>query len=193
MTGFFFANRHSREFAQEFREGTGEVAHVVMEGASRGLLPSLRRNDYEISGRHGTVDFGGETNDTRQIPVNITLVCRDEATLRELAHEVAFWLRGKGLLFFDDNPARAFDAVVYESVDAEELIAAKRATVVFECQPFAKTINFLQSINPSIASGHTVDIFSNGTQPTPTSMIIMQNTGGVAITGLKIIRRALHR
>ena len=53
MTGFFFANRHSREFNS-----------VVMESAARGLLPSLRRNDYEISGRHGTVDFGGETNNT---------------------------------------------------------------------------------------------------------------------------------
>lgn len=182
MIGFFFANRHSREFND-----------VVMESAARGLLPSLRRNDYMISGRHGTVDFGGETNDTRQIPVNITLVCKDETKLQELAHDVAFWLRGKGLLFFDDNPLRAFDAVVYEAVDADELITAKRATVMFECQPFAKTINFLQSINPGISSGHTVDIFMSGTQPTPTSKIIMQNTGNVAITNLTITRRALHR
>jgi len=101
MIGFFFANRHSREFTD-----------VVMESAQRGLLPSLRRNDYEITGRHGTVDFGGETNNTRQIPVNITLVSKDEEILQELAHDVAFWLRGKGLLFFDDNPRRAFDAVV---------------------------------------------------------------------------------
>ena len=182
MIGFFFAGRHSQEFE-----------NVVMERAKRGLLPSLRRNDYEISGRDGTVDFGGETNDTRQIPVNITLVSKDEFILQELAHEVAHWLRGKGLLIFDDNPTRAFDAVIYDAVDVDELVTAKRATVVFECQPLAKTIHFLQSINPGIGNGHVVDIFSHGTQPTPTSIIILKNTGSVAINNITITRRAQHK
>jgi len=156
-------------------------------------LPSLRRNDYEISGRDGTVDFGGETNDTRQIPVEITILSKNEEALQELAHDVAFWLRGKGLLFFDDNPRRAWDAVIYDAVDVDELITAKRATVVFECQPFAKDINFRQSINPGIPSGLIVDIFSNGTQPTPTSIFILRNTGNVAVNNVTITRRALHR
>ena len=181
MLGFFFADKHSQEFAD-----------VVMERAGRGILPSLRRNDYEISGRHGTIDFGGEMNNTRQIPVNITIVSKDEETLQELAHQVAFWLRGKGLLIFDDNQQRAFDAVVYEAVDADELITAKRTTVIFECQPFAKTIHHLQSINTNVSNGRIIPIVSAGTQSTP-CLIFFSNTGNTNITNLRITRRALQR
>lgn len=163
-----------------------------MEDAHRPLLPERHRNDYEISGRHGTVDFGGETYRTRQIAVDIYFISQDMIHLQALAREIAHWLSGKGILIFDDEPDKAYDAVVYSGVDTEQIIRTKRATVVFECQPFAKTINFLQSINPGVVRGHTVDIDSHGTQATP-GIIILQNTGAVNITNLTIIRRALNR
>ena len=180
MTGFFFAGRHSNEF------------WMAMEDAHRPLLPELRRNDYEISGRHGTIDFGNETRATRPIPVEICFISDNVRNLQTVARDIAFWLSGKGSLRFDDEPGLAYDAVVYDAVDTEQLIRTKRATVVFECQPFAKTINFLQSINPGVASGHTIDILSNGTQPTH-GIIIIRNTGDTPITDITVIRRALHR
>ena len=181
MIGFFFADKHSREFL------------MAMEDAERPLLPELRRNDYEIAGRHGTVDFGGETYATRQIPVEICFISDNISNLQTLARKIAHWLSGKGILWFDDEPDKAYDAVVYAAIDTEQLIRTKRASMIFESQPFAKTINFLQSINPGVTSGHTVNIFSNGTQPTPTSIIILQNTGNVAVNNVAITRRALHR
>jgi len=180
MIGFFFANRHSREF------------WLAMENAHRPLLPELNRNDYEVEGRHGTVDFGNETYRTRPIPVEICFISDTVQNLQTLARDIAFWLSGKGILFFDDEPGLAYDAVVYEPVDTEQIIRTKRATVIFECQPFAKTINFLQSINPNIPSGHTVDIMSNGTQATP-GIITIRNTGSTNISDITIIRRALNR
>ncbi|MCL2197317.1 MAG: phage tail family protein [Defluviitaleaceae bacterium] len=181
MVGFFFADKHSRDF---------DI--VVMEVAHRGLLPPKRRNDYEISGRHGTVDFGGETFATRQISVEICFISRDEEQLQELARDIAFWLSGKGLLFFDDEPHRAYNAVVYQSVDTEQIITAKRATVIFECQPFAKTIHQIQSNNPNIASGTMIPIYSHGTQSTP-CLIVLQNTGNTNITNIRFTRRATRR
>ena len=181
MIGFFFANRHSKDFNI-----------VAMVDASRGLLPAKRRNDYEISGRDGTVDFGNETYDTRPIPVEICFISDNTRNLQTLAHDIAHWLSGKGMLIFDDNPGKALDAVVYEAVDTDQIIRTKQATVIFECQPDYKTINFLQSINPGITSGHTVEISSNGTRPTP-GIIILRNTGNVGIQNVTITRRALHR
>ena len=181
MIGFFFADKHSREFNL-----------VAMEDAKRGLLPSLRRNDYEISGRHGTVNFGNETYDTRQVTVDIAFLSVNEEILQELARDIAYWLSGRGLLYFDDEPHRAYDAVVYEPVDTDQIIRAKRASVTFECQPFAKTINFRQSINTSMSSGNKIPIESQGTQPTP-CIIFFRNTGNTVITNLRITRRALVR
>jgi predicted phage tail component-like protein len=182
MTGFFFNNRHSREF------------WLFMENAHRPLLPELRRNDYEISGRHGTVSFGGETYATRQIAVDITFVEKDVTRLQTLAREIAAWLgRGtKGLLWFDDEIGMGYDAVVYEAVDTQQIIRTKRASVVFECQPLAKTIHFLQSIHGDVSSGHIMDVFSNGTMPTPV-IIIITNTGAISTNNIRITRRALNR
>jgi len=181
MVGFFFAGKHSLDFK-----------NVVMAYAQRGLRPSIRRNDYEISGRDGTVDFGEETFDTHPIPINIYLLGTDENNLRELAREVAFWLSGKGSLRFDDEPHREHDAAVYNSIDAEQFFNAKRATVTFECQPFAKSINFLQSVNPGIPPGFVANISSEGTQRTP-ARITLRNTGNTTITNLTVSRRALRR
>ena len=178
MTGFFFNNRHSREF------------WMAMEDAQRPLLPALRRNDYEITGRHGTVDFGGETYATRQIQIDICFISDNIYNLQAVARDIAFWLSGKGLLWFDDEPDKAFDAVIYESVDTDQLIRTKRSSVVFECQPFAKTINYLQSVHSGASSGHVVDIYSDGTVPTPV-IIIIKNTGGLDIENIAIRRRAI--
>ncbi|MCL2215764.1 MAG: phage tail family protein [Defluviitaleaceae bacterium] len=165
---------------------------MAMEYASRGLLPSLRRNDYVINGRHGTVDFGGETYNTRQVSVDICFIDVDEPNLQILARSVAHWLSGKGLLYFDDEPDKAYTAVVYEAVDTDQLITAKRATIIFECQPFAKTIHHRQSINAGVASGGMIPIYSHGTQQTP-CMIFVRNTGTTAITNIRITRRAIVR
>jgi len=180
MIGFFFNHRHSRDF------------WLAMEDAHRPLLPARRRNDYEIAGRHGTTDFGGETYKTRPIPVDIHFISDNVRSLQIAAREIALWLSGKGLLWFDDEPDKAYDAVVYEEIDTEQLIRTKRARVVFECQPLAKTINFLQSVHSGVSSGHVMKISSAGTEATP-ARIIIRNTGTIDTSSVVIRRRALSR
>ncbi len=179
--GFFFNNKHSGEF------------DIAMETAVRGLLPSLRRNDYEITGRHGTVDYGNETYNTRQITVNICFIEKDVEALQLKARNTAHWLSGKGILIFDDELDKAYNARVYEAVSStEQLIRAKRASVTFECQPFATSINYLQSINTGVSSGKEMQVISRGSQPTP-CIIIIKNTGGVNISNIIITRKAVNR
>ena len=163
-----------------------------MEYADRPLLPQKRRNDYEISGRHGTVDFGDETYEPKPITVGICFISNNVENLQQTAREVAFWLSGKGTLSFDDEPGWGYDAVVYNEVSAEQIIRTKRASVIFTCQPFAKEINFQQNVNRNISGAFSVDIESNGTQATP-ARIIINNTGNTVITSLTISRRAERR
>jgi len=163
---------------------------MAMENTARGLLPSKRRNDYEVSGRDGTVSIGNATYNTRQVTIDICFIDRNPHNLQLFARDVAQWLSGTGILFFDDEPQRAYDATIYATIDAEELVVAKRASVIFECQPFAKSISPLQSLNHNIASGNQINIFSHGTHPTP-GIFILRNTGTVAINNIVITRRSL--
>ncbi len=180
MVGFFFNNMHSKEF------------DIAMEDAARGLLPSLRRNDYEITGRHGTVDYGNETYNTRQITVDIGFISDNVSNLQLKAREIAYWLSGKGILYFDDEPDKAYNARIYEAVNTEQLIRAKRASVTFECQPFATSINYFQSINTGVSSGKEIQVVSKGSQPTP-CIIIIKNTCGINISNITITRKAVNR
>ena len=180
MIGFFFNDRHSRDF------------NMAMEDTGRGLLPSLRRNDYEITGRHGTVDYGNETYNTRQIRVDIAFLSNNIPDLQLMARDIAHWLSGKGILYFDDEPDKAYDAKIYEAVDTVQLIRAKRASVVFECQPFAKSINFRQNNFPGTRPGTEMLVVSRGSQPTP-CIIIIKNTGTLNISNITITRKAVNR
>jgi len=180
MVGFFFNDRHSKDF------------YMAMEDAGRGLLPSLRRNDYMITGRHGTVEYGNETYNTRQIRVEICFLSDTVPNLQLAARDVAHWLSGKGILYFDDEPDKAYDARIYEAVDTEQLIRAKRASVLFECQPFAKSINYRQVNFPGTKSGTEMHVVSNGSQPTP-CIIIIKNTGIINISNITITRKAVNR
>ena len=181
MIGFFFRNQHSKSFNV-----------VSMEDAHRPLLPELRENRYTINGRHGTVSFGGETYTTRQITVDIAFISDNIANLQNLSRDIALWLTGEGLLYFDDEPTKAYDAKVYQKIDTEQLIRFKRASIVFECQPFAKSIHFLQEVQNGVRNGHTMSIESHGTQPTP-PIIAITNTGTTNMSNIRITRRALNR
>ena len=177
MTGFSFANKHSNSF------------RLAMEQAHRPLLPAKLPNEYVISGRHGTIDFGNETYTTRQIIVDICFIAGNTHDLQTLSRDIALWLSGRGQLIFDDEPQKAYTAVVHESIDTIEFIRTKRASVIFTCQPFAKTVRPIQTEHINITLPQTITVINNGTQPTPIRIII-KNTGISNINGIKIIRRA---
>ncbi len=180
MIGFFFNNKHSKDFS------------IAMEQAARGLLPSLRRNDYEITGKHGTVDYGNETYNTRQITVDICFISENVSNLQLKARDIAYWLSGKGMLIFDDEPDKAYDAKVYDAIDTEQLIRCKRASVTFECQPFATSINYFQNNYTNVGNGTEMQITSKGTQPTA-CIIIIKNISATNINNIVITRRAGNR
>ena len=78
MIGFTFRNIHSSTF------------RIGVKSVDRSLIPELRRNEFTIPGRHGTLDFGLNTYEKRPIQVRIGLLKNaDWQTLRAKARDVA--------------------------------------------------------------------------------------------------------
>jgi len=156
------------------------------------LIPELRRNEFTIPGRHGTLDFGLNTYEKRPIQVRIGLLKNaDWKALRTKAREMASWLSGKGMLIFDDEPDKGYEAAVYSYVGIEqiELLPAGLFEVVFECQPFAESLEYQQVNVPNITTKpYIVNANVSGTAET-CCIITIKNLGDSNIEGITITRK----
>lgn len=125
MKGFTFANIHSSKYG------------LYVRSDNRTITPSLRRKSIVIPEKHGTIDFGNNTYESRYITMHLSLVKKTMEDLRQQARDIAEWLTKDGLLIFDDEPDKAYRAKVYHNIDIEEIGAYGKSKVTFTCQPFA--------------------------------------------------------
>ncbi len=180
MIGFTFRDIHSSNF------------DIGARSVDRSLIPGMRKNEFSIPGRHGTVDYGANTYDKRSISLQLGLMKNaDHEALRQTARDVAKWLSGKGMLIFDDEPDKAYDAALYSyvSLDQVELLPVGRLVVVFECQPFAESINY-QQVNTDITTNNKeIAVSVSGTSETP-CIITIKNTGATNVENITIRRKA---
>lgn len=180
MIGFTFRNIHSSFFG------------IGVKSIDRSLIPELRKNELTIPGRHGTIDFGLNTYEKRPIQVKIGMLkSADWNALRTKARDIAKWLSGKGMLIFDDEPDKAYDAAVYSYVGIEqiELLPVGFLTVTFECQPFAESLEYRQVNVPSITTKpYNVSVNVAGTSET-CCIITIKNIGDSDIEGITITRK----
>lgn len=181
MIGITFRNIHSSTFK------------IGVKSVNRSVLPSLRKNEFTIPGRHGTIDYGLNTYEKRNIPVKISVaesVTFEE--LRDTVRDIAKWLSGKGLLIFDDEPDKAYQASVYEPVDADQLLEClpyEAFTVTFECQPFAESLEYRGVNTPHITTQtKEISLTVNGTAETG-CIITIKNTGATIVSGISLRRK----
>lgn len=111
---------------------------IVAKSVKRPLLPTLKKNQLAIPGRHGTYNFDGNTYDNRIISVILQFIGQDVNDMRLQARDIAAWLScDYQPLTFDDEPDKYYMARVYDGVDLNTFARAGEATVQFDCQPFA--------------------------------------------------------
>ena len=181
MIGFTFRNIHSSTY------------DIGVRSIDRSVIPELRKNEFVIPGRHGTVDFGLNTYEKRPIPIRIgTLKNANWEALRARARNIAQWLSGKGLLIFDDESDKAYQASVYSYVGIDQIESLPGGTleVVFECQPFAESLDYKQVYTPDITTNtKEIPVTVSGTAETG-CIITIKNTGTTNITGISIRRKA---
>ena len=112
---------------------------IIAKSVDRPILPSMRKREMAIPGKHGTYDFGLNTYDNRIISVLIQYVGATFNDLRLRARDIAAWLSQTSYkeLIFSDEPDKYYLAKIYDPVGLENFFRLGKATVQFECQPFA--------------------------------------------------------
>jgi predicted phage tail component-like protein len=115
---------------------------VYMLSKNRALLPSMRKREIVIPGRHGTYDFSDNTYDNRLIEVEINYLGSDFNDMRLTARDIAAWLSQQDYckLQFDDESDKYYLAKIYDAIGLENIQINGKATLVFECQPHALSI-----------------------------------------------------
>jgi len=178
MKGFTFANIHSSTY------------ELYVRSDNRTITPALRKNEFVIPGRHGTLDFGNNTYEPRFITMELFLVRKTMEDLRKQARDIAHWLSKSGSLVFDDEPDKAYQAKVYNNIDIEEIAAYGKSMVTFECQPFAESLEYRQVYVSSITdNAHEIEVNVSGTAET-CCIITIKNNGTSDINNITITRKA---
>ena len=112
---------------------------IIAKSIDRPILPALRKREMTIPGKHGTYSFGGNTFANRIISVAIQYVGTSFNDLRLRARDIAAWLSQTSYkeLIFSDEPDKYYLAKIYDPVGLENFFRLGKATIKFECQPFA--------------------------------------------------------
>lgn len=188
MVGFTFRNIHSSALKTEARN------------IDRSVIPELRKNEFVIPGRHGTIDYGNNTYEKRLITVELGVFENlSNEEFRENLREIASWLSGKGMLIFDDEPNKAYQASVYSYIGIDpynqenyliDPLPAGTMTVIFECQPLAESLEYRQvNISNITTKPYEIPVQVNGTSET-CCIITIKNNGTTNINNINIRRRA---
>lgn len=111
--------------------------------------------------------------------------------LRDKIRDLAGWLSGSGLLIFDDEPHKAYEASVYSPVGVEQLLLQPKATldIEFECQPFAVSTDTNRILDKG-QSSKEITIVNKGNVDT-CGLLIIKNTGTVPIKKIRITRKVV--
>ena len=163
--------------------------NTYVRNDNRVALPPQTNTEYRIPGRHGTIDYGANDRLNRLIVVTFRTVAPDYPTMRQNIRDLAYWLSRSGLLAFDDEPNKWYDAKVYDEIPLQEAFITGELTVTFSCQPFAEELNYNQRIETWTDQDKQIPLSIIGTQDT-SCIITITNNGGIDINNISIIRKA---
>ena len=178
LLGFTFRGHHSSEFG------------IGCRSINRQLAPERTKNEFEIPGRHGTIDFGGSVYKKRFFELELGLVHNDDwHNLRQKSHAIGEWLSKRGLLIFDDDPDIEYDATVYTAVNLEQLnlLPLGLCTITIEAQPFGQSRNFNRVHGDISASGEVLAVDVAGISAC--AIVTVKNMGNKPIKGIKIQKK----
>lgn len=178
------------EYGFSFRGVVASTVGISMATPSRSIKPSLRGWEYTIPGRSGTIEYTPDDDIYNKITITVPIIytASDVASLNTVRRNIGSFLSGVGELIFDDEPDKYYTARLVESPTPEEIINIGKATLVFECQPFAEDIDLSEQESGSVNLPHTETVTVSGTADTPCVIYI---TAGTAITDLTIERKAI--
>jgi predicted phage tail component-like protein len=128
---------------------------IIANSIDRPILPTLRKREISIDGKHGTYSFDDNTYENRPITVEIKYIGESFNALRLHMRDISAWLSQTTYkkLIFDDEPDKYYLAKIYSAVSLELFWKLGKATIQFECQPFAL---YVESSGDDLAWGDDV-------------------------------------
>lgn len=181
MIGFKFNGRHSEEFG------------IYFKSLDRTVIPEKRKKEFEILGKSGTLELPSNEYNKRYIKGIIGVMqTEDFKDLRQQTRQLATWLTGTGLLIFDDEPQKAYEASVYSAVGIKQLEVLPKGNIEieFECQPFAVSTDTNRKLT-NISDSTELTINNAGNTQTCGTFII-KNTGTKVIKDIRINRKVVQ-
>ena len=177
-TGFTFRGRHSSEF------------NIICDPSSRELIPERRRTLITIPGRSGSYVQDDNTYNDRSESFTCYYTKRDDSDISLQAREIAAWLAEDGVLCFDNEPDKFYDAYFSGSLPLTKHLKYGEFDLQFTYSPpFAYTAQ-QQHVQVITSEDDAVNISVEGTAPTPCRLII-RNNGDTTIENLRIAYKLL--
>lgn len=172
-TGFTFRGIHSSTF------------NIICDPQSRQLIPGRRRNLITIPGRSGSYVQDDGTYSDREESFTCYYTKKDDSNISLQAREIAAWLAEEGVLCFDNEPDKYYNAFFSGTMPLTKHLKYGEFTLSFiYSHPFAYTAQ--QQIVQTITNREeSIMIPVQGTAPTPVRIII-RNAGGSTVENIRI-------
>lgn len=174
IPGFTFNGIHSSQF------------NVYCDPASRQLIPERRRSRITVPGRSGTFSQEDGAFNDRTESFTCWYTRKPNSDISRQAREIAAWLAEDGILCFDHEPDKFYNAAFTGAPPLTKHLMYGEFSLTFTYSPpFAYTTP--QSVVRTVTrEADTVTVRSKGTAPTP-CRIIITNRGDTAIQNLRIV------
>lgn len=117
--------------------------NLVCKSIQRPLLPAVKTKRIDMIGLSGVFDFSNTEYSLRNVTMSITYIGTDYTELRSRARSIAAWLSSDAWvrLIINDESDKYYLAKVTEHIDFNSLWESGSAEIVFDCQPFAYSVN----------------------------------------------------
>ncbi len=117
--------------------------NLVCKSIKRPLLPEAKLKRVELPGSSGAYDFEDHEYALRSLTMRITYEGTSFEELRSRARSIAAWLSTSKWeqLIINDEPDKYYLAKVTPEIDLSTTLEAGEAEIVFDCQPFAYSVN----------------------------------------------------
>ena len=167
VPGFTFNGRHSSEF------------RLWMKSKNRQIFAGSTDVYPIIPGKDGSYLFPGGLLD-KEITMECSFVATSLENLRIKEKELISWLYtvARGILSFDDEPGRYYQAKLAGSIDPNQIFKLETFDLKFRCEPFA----YGTEVTNNFAADSVV-VANAGTAPTP---IIINATFTATATEFKV-------
>lgn len=132
---------------------------LIVRSVNRTILPAIRQNYQQISGRHGTYDYSDRTLDDRIIEIECDFMENTMGDLRVKSRRLAAWLYSlgkKSKIKFDDESTLYYLGKPANQIDLEQFMTIGTFKLQFRCDPFV----YYDGYADSPVNDHNIPLFA---------------------------------